>query len=141
MNKNRPDWDRYFMNIAEVIKTRSLDPKTQVGCVLVSLKDRRIISTGYNSLQSGMDHNIIDWNDREQVYNLIIHAETNAVLYAKSKYEDSILYTTLSPCQSCIKLLSATGIKKIIYKIEYKDYETTKKLCDIFNIELKKLEY
>lgn len=140
MNENRPGWDKYFMNIAEVVKTRSLDKKTQVGCVLVSLKDRRIISTGYNSLKSGMNHNIINWDNREEVYNLIIHAETNAVLYAKSNYEDSVLYTTLSPCQSCIKLLSATGIKKIIYKTEYKDYEITKNLCKTFNIELKKLE-
>lgn len=139
MNKNRPDWDVYFMDIAQVVKMRSLDSKTQVGCVLVSMKDKRIISTGYNSLQSGLDHNIIDWNDRDQVHDIIIHAETNAILYAQSRYEDSILYTTLSPCQSCIKLLSATGIKKIIYKDEYKDFEKTKKLCEIFNIELIRL--
>lgn len=133
---NRPDWNTYFMNIAEIIKTRSLDPKTKVGCVLVSMKDNRIISTGYNSLQSGLSHDIIDWNDRNQVHDFIIHAETNAILYAQSKYEDSILYTTMSPCQSCIKLLSATGIKKIIYKHEYKDIEKTKQLCKLFKIDL-----
>lgn len=139
MNKDRPNWDTYFMDIAEVVKRRSLDLKTQVGCVLVSIKDKRIISTGYNSLQSGLNHNIINWNDRNQVHDLIIHAETNAILYAQSRYEDSILYTTLSPCQSCIKLLSATGIKRIIYKDEYRDFEKTKSLCELFKIELIKL--
>lgn len=135
----RISWDKYFMNIADVVKTRSLDPKTQVGAVLVSLKDNRIISTGYNSICAGMDDSLIDWTDREYVHQIVIHAETNAVLYAQSKFEDAILYSTLSPCKDCIKLLSATKIRKIIYKDEYKDIEYVKKLCQFFGIEFIKV--
>lgn len=135
----RISWDEYFMNIANVVKTRSLDPKTQVGAVLVSLKDNRIISTGYNSVCAGLNDTLIDWTDRDYIRTIIIHAETNAILYAQSKFEDAILYSTLSPCKDCIKLLSATKIRKIIYNDEYKDIDNVKELCEFFKIELKKL--
>ena len=141
MDKNhRISWDQYFMNIADVVKTRSLDPKTQVGAVLVSMKDNRIISTGYNSVCAGMDDSSIDWTNRDYVHQIVIHAETNAILYAQSKFEDAILYSTLSPCKDCIKLLSATKIRKIIYKDEYRDIEHVKNLCNFFKIELVKFK-
>jgi dCMP deaminase len=136
----RISWDEYFMNIANIVKTRSLDPKTQVGAVLVSLKDNRIISTGYNSVCAGLNDTLIDWTDRDYIRTIIIHAETNAILYAQSKFEDAILYSTLSPCKDCIKLLSATKIRKIIYNNEYKDIDDVKELCKFFKIELKKIK-
>jgi dCMP deaminase len=135
----RISWDEYFMNIANVVKTRSLDPKTQVGAVLVSLKDNRIISTGYNSVCAGLNDTLIDWKNRDYIHTIIIHAEMNVILYAQSKFEDAILYSTLSPCKDCIKLLSATKIRKIIYNDEYKDIDNVKELCEFFKIELKKL--
>ena len=131
-------WNEYFIGIAHSVKLRSKDPKLQVGAVLVSSKDHRIISTGYNSVKSGLDDNIIDWTDRARIKQLVIHAETNAVLYAQSKFEDSILFITHSPCNDCLKLLSATKITKIVYNIEYKDISKTKELCKFFNIELVK---
>lgn len=136
----RISWDNYFMNIADVVKTRSLDTKTQVGAVLVSIKDNRIISTGYNSICAGMDDSLIDWTNRDYIHQIVIHAETNAILYAQSKFEDAILYSTLSPCKDCIKLLSATKIRKIIYKDEYRDIEHVKDLCNFFKIELIRFE-
>jgi dCMP deaminase len=131
-------WEEYFMNIANVVKTRSPDPKTQVGVVLVSLVNNRIISTGYNGIPSGLNESNLDWNNREYIRSIIIHAETNAVLYAQSKFENAVLYTTMSPCSDCIKLLSATKIKKIIYQNEYKDLQKVTELCKFFEIELKK---
>jgi len=127
------------MNICEVVKTRSPD-KTKVGAVLVSIKDNRIISTGYNSVCSGLEDHLIDWTDREKIRDIVIHAETNAILYSQSRFEDAVLYCTLSPCKDCIKLLSATKIRKIIYKNEYKDFETVKQLCEFFNIQLDKFQ-
>lgn len=132
---SRPDWNTYFMSIADVIKTRSPD-KTKVGAVLVSVKDNRIISTGYNSVCANMKDQDIDWSDREFVKNICVHAETNAILYSQSKFEDAILYCTLSPCKDCVKLLSATKIRKVVFKDKYKDFEASKKLCDFFGIEL-----
>jgi dCMP deaminase len=105
---------------------------------LVSLKDNRIISTGYNSVKSGLNDAVIDWTDRDRIKDIVIHAETNAILYSQSKFEDSVLYITASPCTDCLKLLSATGIKKIVYDIEYKDIVKTTELSKYFNIELVK---
>jgi dCMP deaminase len=132
----KPSWDTYFMELAEVIKIRSPDPKTKVGSVLVSLKNKRIIGSGYNGLVSGVDETLIDWNDRETVTKLIIHAEMNTVLYSHSQFENSVLYTTLSPCQNCLKMLAASHIKKIIFKEKYRDFEEVKRLCRFYNIEL-----
>lgn len=129
-------WDEYFMNMAHVVKTRSKDPKMQVGAVLVSLKDHRIISTGYNSVKSGLNDAEIDWTDRDRIKDIVIHAETNAILYAQSKFEDAVLYITHSPCNECLKLLSATKIKKIVYDNQYRDFSKTIELCKYFDIEL-----
>jgi len=135
MAGSRPSWDAYFMQIADVVKERSPD-RTKVGAVLVSLKDHRIISTGYNGLPPCMDDNAIDWNDRESVYRVIIHAETNTLLYSQSKFEDAVLYCTLSPCKDCVKILSSAKIRKVVYKDKYRDFQASKDLCDYFNIDL-----
>ena len=132
---DRPSWDEYYMRIADVVKERSPD-RTKVGAVLVSLKDHRIISTGYNGLPAKMNDAAIDWSDRESVYKVVIHAETNALLYSQSKFEDAVLYCTLSPCKDCVKLLSATKIRKVVYKDRYRDFDACKDLCDYFNIDL-----
>jgi dCMP deaminase len=133
-------WNQYFMEIAHVVKKRSKDPKIQVGSILVSLKDNRIISTGYNSVKAGLDDSKINWEERDHIKDIVIHAEANAILYAQSNFEDSVLYTTLSPCRECLKLLSATKIKKIVYENEYRDFGKTEELCKYFNIELVKFQ-
>lgn len=129
------NWNEYFINIAKMIALKSKDTKKQVGAILVSEKDNRILSTGYNGLPSNINDNI-DWNDRNLVHSLIIHAEMNCILYASSRFENSILYSTLSPCKDCIKIIAAANIKKIIYLDEYKDLYISKNLCKKFNIEL-----
>ena len=134
-DNRRPSWDMYFMNIAEVVKLRSCD-FTKVGAVLVSMNDKRIISTGYNSLRSGMDDKVIDWTNRELIKDIVIHAEMNAIIYAQSKFEDAILYITLSPCKACLKIIASTKIKKVIYKNEYRDIKEVKDLAKLLNIEL-----
>lgn len=133
------DWDSYFMNIAHCVKLRSKDPKKQVGSVLVSLKNNRIISTGYNSVQSGLDDSKVPWHDRDRIHNLVIHSEVNAILYSESKYENTILYTTLSPCLACLKIVSASGIKKIVFEEKHKSFETVKELCKFFGITIQQL--
>jgi len=132
---NIPNWDEYFILMCDVIKLRSKDPKKQVGSCLVSLKDNRIISTGYNSLKQGSNDNI-DWNDRELVHKLVLHSEVNTILYSNSKFENTVLYTNLSPCLQCIKLLIASNVKKIIFKEKYKDYLEVLEICKLYNIEI-----
>ncbi len=131
------NWNEYFMSIADQVKNRSPDIR-KVGSVLVSLNDQRIISTGYNGLVPGMNENI-DWNNRELVHKWIIHAEMNCILYAQSKFEDSAMYITMSPCQGCLKLISAAKIKKIYYKNPYKDIYIVENMCKTLDIELIKM--
>lgn len=132
-----PSWDDYFIKICNIVKLRSKDPKTQVGSCLVS-NDNRIISTGYNSLKAGVDDNI-DWDNRELVHNLIIHSEMNCLLYATSRFENTTLYSTLSPCCHCIKLIGSSGVVKVIFQDKYKDYDVVKEICIFYNIELKQI--
>ena len=134
MNIKIPSWDEYFMQMCNVVKLRSKDPKKQVGAVLVS-NDNRIISTGYNGLKSGSNDNI-DWNNRYIVHTLVLHAEVNCLLYATSKFENTILYSTLSPCSHCIKLIASSNVKKIIFQDKYKDFDAVDDICNFYNIEL-----
>ncbi len=128
-------WDEYFLKLCDVIKLRSKDPYRKVGACLVSINNNRIISTGYNGLKSGSNDNI-DWSNRQLVHSLVIHAETNVLLYSNSNFEDSILYINYSPCCQCIKLIAAANVKKIIFIEKYKDYDQVKTICEFYNIKL-----
>ena len=131
---SKPDWKEYFLNIAEVVATRSPDPKKHVGCVLV--KNNRIISTGYNGLPSGLDESI-DWNDRDTVKHLIIHAETNCLIYSNCIIDSTcVLYSTLSPCSECLKLIAATGIKTVYYREQYRLFDDVVNTSNLLGIEL-----
>lgn len=133
-----PSWDEYFLQICNVVKLRSKDHKRQVGAVLVS-NDNKIISTGYNGLKTRSDDNI-NWNDRELIHLLVLHAETNCLLHATSKFENTTLYLTLSPCANCIKLIASSGVKKIIFQEKYKDFDIVKGICQFYNIALIQFE-
>jgi dCMP deaminase len=137
----KPDWVDYFMRMTEVVKSRSPDPKTQVGAILTS-ENHRIISTGYNALIAGQDEKSIDWSDREgEVYPVIIHAEANCLLYAQSKFKNACLYCTLSPCRECLKLLAASGVVKVIYKDEHETTITeVRDLAKVLGITLERWE-
>lgn len=128
------NWNSYFMNLAYNISLKSKDKK-KVGAILVSSIDNRIISTGYNGLPAGINDNI-DWTNRELVHSMIIHAEMNCILYSNNKFENSILYCTLSPCKDCIKIIAAAKINTVIYHTKYRDFDLVQNLANTFNIEL-----
>lgn len=115
----RPSWDAYFMMMAEVVKTRSPDIKTQVGSVIVDV-EKRVVSTGFNGTPRGFDDSGIDWfGDAKHKY--IMHSEANAILFCKVKPAGCTLYTTLSPCVECAKIIKQSGIVAVVYKNEYKN--------------------
>lgn len=116
IKQNRPSWDEYFIKIAEVVATRSIDAETQVGCVIT--KNNHIVSTGYNGFPSGIDEESLP-NTRPGKYPLIIHAEANAIAHSKCDLEGATAYVTISPCQDCAKLLIASGIKRVVFKEVY----------------------
>lgn len=131
----KPSWHSYFMNIAKAVSLRSPDPKKQVGAILVD-ENKRIVSTGYNGLPSGFPEYQVDWNNRETVKHIIIHAELNVILYAKSDLKDTILFCTLSPCKECIKIIKASGIKIVYYHEQHKDFEIVIQLANAFEMQL-----
>lgn len=122
----RPGWDEYFMNIASEAAKRSNCIRRQVGAVIV--KERFIISTGYNGTPIGV-RNCYEGGCLRcqsdtapgQGYDtcICVHAEENAIAQAArhgSSTLDTILYSTLRPCFGCVKLCIQAGIKVIIYK-------------------------
>lgn len=115
---NRLPRDEYFMEIAKLVALRGTCPRKQVGAVLV--KDKKIISTGYNGAPRGMKHCsevgcLIENNHCQRA----VHAEQNALLQAGPDADGSTLYCTTLPCVICFKLLIQAGVKKIFYKDDY----------------------
>lgn len=112
--EDRPSWDEYFINIAEQVAKRSKDPSTKTSCVIVDEKNRPI-SFGYNGFIGGCDETKMS-QERPIKYHLVIHAEMNAILFAKRELTNSTLYSLYAPCENCLKHAIQAGIKKIIYK-------------------------
>lgn len=127
----RPSWDEYFMEIAYLVAKRSTCLRRQIGAVLV--RNKHILSTGYNGAPSGVPHCLDVGCTREklgipsgqQQENCRgIHAEQNAIIQAALhgvSTEGATLYCTNQPCNLCAKMLINAGIKRIVYEGEYPD--------------------
>ena len=133
MAEQRVDWHTYFMNIARQVATRSTCPRKHVGAVIV--RDRTILSTGYNGSIRGMPHCSEAGHMMENDHCVAtIHAEANAILQAAKNgvaIEGADIYITASPCWPCFKLIANTGIKRIVFGEFYRDqriFETSQKL-------------
>jgi dCMP deaminase len=120
---DRLDWDRYFMNIARVVSTRATCDRRRVGAVIV--RDRAILSTGYNGSVAGLPHCDEVGHMMEDGHCVAtIHAELNAVIQAARngvRIEGASIYITASPCWSCFKVLANAGIRRICYGVFYRD--------------------
>jgi dCMP deaminase len=117
----RPDFDTYFMCIAQVVSARATCDRKRVGAVLV--RENRILSTGYNGALSGCDHCddhghlIVDSHCVR-----VVHAETNAITHAARTgvpLDGASLYVTTIPCLPCFMLTAAYGIVRIAYNDLY----------------------
>ena len=126
----RPSFDEIYMDLANKLAKRSHCVKMHVGAVLC--KDTRIISLGYNGTPAGTNNCDEEWpetgcpRDSKGSCSLALHAEENAILYAVkngAKLEGSILYTTLSPCIACARLIYSAGIKHVFFKHSYAEYK------------------
>jgi len=127
----RPNWDNYFMEIANLVSKRSTCLRRSVGAIIV--KDKRILSTGYNGSPTGLKHCEEIGCIREKLkipsgekHELCrgIHAEQNAIIqaaYHGVSINNADLYSTVLPCSICAKMLINSGIKKIFYKSSYAD--------------------
>lgn len=106
-------WDGRFMQMAELVASWSKDPSTKVGAVVVR-PDRTIASVGYNGFPRGVMDQIDRYANRKVKYQLVVHAEANAILNAKGPVVGHTLYGTLFPCCECAKLIIQAGIKEMI---------------------------
>jgi dCMP deaminase len=127
----RPSWDEYFMEITHLVARRSTCLRRQVGAVLV--KDKNILTTGYNGAPSGVAHCLEVGCLRERLnvpsgerHELCrgLHAEQNAIIQAAkhgTNINTAILYCTTMPCIICAKMLINSGIRRIVYEEGYSD--------------------
>ena len=118
-------FDRRYIEMALIWAQNSYCIRRQVGALIV--KGKMIISDGYNGTPSGFENVCEDENNITKPY--VLHAEANAITkVAKSNNssEDSTLYVTTSPCMECSKLIIQSGIKRVIYKEEYRDISGVK---------------
>jgi dCMP deaminase len=119
----RVDWHTYFMNIAKQAATRSTCDRKHVGAVIV--RDKTILSTGYNGSIRGMPHCDDLGHSMEGGHCVAtVHAEANAMIQAAKngvRLDGAELYTTASPCWNCFKLIVNAGIRTIYYGEFYRD--------------------
>ena len=119
----RPDWDEYFLKLAMLASERATCPRMHCGCVLV--KDKRVVSTGYNGSIPGDEH-------CEEVGCLVVdnhcvrtvHAEMNAIVQAAKRghaIDGATAYVTNMPCTSCAKALITAGIRRVVVFSDYHD--------------------
>ena len=119
-SKKLNKYDRAYLRIAKEWGQLSHCKRRQVGAIIV--RDRMIISDGYNGTPSGFENNCEDDEGLTQWY--VLHAEANAILkVARSTQscEGATLYITLSPCRECSKLIHQSGIKRVVYEKAYRD--------------------
>jgi len=113
-------YDRAYLRMAKEWGKLSYCNRRQVGAIIV--RDRMIISDGYNGTPSGFENFCEDEDGYTKWY--VLHAEANAISKVASSTqscEGATLYITLSPCRECSKLIHQSGIKRVVYQIEYKD--------------------
>jgi dCMP deaminase len=137
------------MGIAKVVALRSNCIKRKVAAVLV--KDKRIIATGYNGTPRGVKNcseggcprcNAIDPSGKGLEECLCSHAEENAIVqsaYHGMNIKDSTLYTTFSPCLTCTKMIINSGIREVVYNINYPLSDISLHLLKEVGVTIKKL--
>ena len=123
MADQRVSWDEYFMNIAAVVASRSTCPRKYVGSVIV--RERTILSTGYNGSIRGMPHCSDVGHMMENDHCVAtIHAESNAILQAAKNgvvIDGAAIYITASPCWNCFKQIANAGLRRIVFGEFYRD--------------------
>lgn len=128
---NRPSWDEYFLQVADLVSRRSTCLRRSVGAVAV--RDKRIMATGYNGAPSGLAHcqdvgclrqKLKIPSGQRQELCRALHAEQNVIIQAvnhKIDLKDTTVYVTNQPCVICTKMLISVGVKEIIMRDGYPD--------------------
>ncbi len=135
----RPSFDEYFMQIAEVVSSRSTCTRKKVGAVIT--KERRIVSTGYNGAPHGLPHcSEVGCQMANNHCVRTTHAEQNAVIQCALhgvSSNNATVYSTASPCLICAKILVNAGIKRVVFKEKYGEKEA----LELFNAAGVEVDY
>ncbi len=154
----RPDWDEYFLGIAQEVSKRATCNRGKNGCVIV--KDKRILATGYVGSPSGLPHcdeeghllrDVITPSGKVTKHCMrTIHAEQNAICQAAkfgTSLEGAVLYSKMEPCFSCAKMIVNCGIKRVVCQKRYHAAKETRRLfrkakvkLDVFSKETEEYE-
>lgn len=131
MFDTRPSWNDYFLEVADLVATRSTCLRRQVGAVLV--RDKRIISTGYNGAPRKLKHcsevgclrteKDIPSGERYELCRGV-HAEQNAIInaaYYGISTQDTVMYCTHQPCIICARIIINAGIEKVVHRGDFQD--------------------
>jgi len=129
--QRRPDWDEYFMRLADLAATRSTCLRRQVGAILVS--GHRVLATGYNGAPKGLPHCLdagckreelkIPSGQRQEICRAI-HAEQNAIIQAAQHgvpVKNATVYCTNQPCSTCAKMILNLEVDRIVFRSTYPD--------------------
>lgn len=115
----RPSWDQIWMGMAHTLSQRSIDPRTKVGCLIVTDDNTQVLAVGYNGDQKG-GSNVVESLEPGKAGT--IHAEVNALIKCDYGHpKKKVMYINVSPCDECAKLLINGGISEVVYDNEYRD--------------------
>jgi dCMP deaminase len=146
----RPGWDQYFMDIAKVVSSRSNCMKRKVAAVIV--RDKRIISTGYNGTPRGTRNcneggcprcNNMAASGTSLDECLCSHGEENAIVQASYhgvSLKDATIYSTFAPCLMCCKMIINSGIREVVFNLDYPLNESAFRLFGEAGIAIRKLK-
>jgi dCMP deaminase len=149
--QERPSWDEYFMKIAQVASMRSNCIKRKVGAVII--RDKRIVSTGYNGTPRGTRNcneggcprcNSLASSGTRLDECLCCHAEENSITqaaYHGTCVKDGTLYTTFAPCLMCTKMIINSGIIQVVYNMEYPLNDTTFNLFKQADVHIRQYRF
>lgn len=129
-----PSFDELFMRMVYLTATKSKDPSSKIGAVIV--KDNRVISTGYNGFPIGVMDSLERYEVREIKYKFVVHAEHNSILTAARfgiSTHGSTIYTNGLPCNNCMKSIIQSGINEIVIHslwpdMKHSDWEESSKI-------------
>lgn len=108
------DWDQRFLSLAKHISSWSKDPSSKVGAVIADSRNR-VVSLGFNGFPTGIEDTEERLNTRDVKYQLVVHAEMNALLFATRDLSGCTLYLTHPSCCACAAKVIQSGIKRVVF--------------------------
>jgi len=139
-------WDQRFYDLTAYIADWSKDPSTKVGAVIVDDRTKRIVSTGFNGFPQGVEDTTARLENREIKYEMVVHAEQNALVFAGPQAQGCSLFVNpLPPCARCAVIIIQAGIARVVCPrpdLSHEPWATQSRIAEeMFNEAGVKVEY